>query len=664
MVNHIGTKAIIAIFLFFCLQSFAFTQNRVDSLLKELKQTKSKSSIYNQLSEATLEDSHELSMRYARQALENAESEKNIREKGVALFNIAEAFVIEYQADSAIYFYTLAIPIFKQIKDDYNTSYTLNNLGWISNEYGNFKQAIEYYLESTNYLDDEIHKDDLAHVYINIGNSHHQLGNYFTAIEYFNNSISIITTIEDKSSLPVAWNGIGLAYKYLANYDSALYYYRMLLDFDKIHGTERGIAIDHQNIGSLYFDWHQYDLAEEYYRHAWQIYKAKGTKNDVSIILNNLGKVSQARREFKQALDFYQQALAIDRETGIKSNIAIRFNNLGTVYFEMKQYTEAENYFKKSLAINDSLSQQYNKGMNYKNLGNVYMKSGNYKTAEDVLKKGLTIASETRSKNLTLSILESFAGLYKTQGRYEEAYDYFTKYAALKDSLFNENNQRALADMHAKYEVDKKDQEIILLNKQKEIETIRTKDYKRYSFLLVAGIIIISLLSIFLYRQYRSKNRAYKKLVSQNMELLKHNGNTNGQFQYDEGKISGEPSIYSLTDTKQQQLYQNLIAYLKKEKAYLREDLNITDVAKELETNAHYISEVINKQFNNNFNSLINDYRIKEACRLFSDPMNDNLTIESIGNQSGFKSKSVFNNAFKSVTGLTPSFYRKTVLKK
>jgi tetratricopeptide (TPR) repeat protein/AraC-like DNA-binding protein len=660
-VIRFGPKAIIVIFCFFYLCPFAFPQNRVDSLLNELIQTKSKSNIYNQLAEAVLENSSEQSLKYVQLALNEAKLENNILQKGVAFFNLAEVFVNQYEADSAIYYYTLALPIFKQINDDYYISYTLNNLGWISNQNGSFKQAIDYYLESLNFLDYNVYPEDLANVYVNIGNSYHQLGNYYIAIEYFNNALSIVKTSEDKSSLPFAWNGIGLAYKYLACYDSALYYYRMLLDFDKIHGTERELAIDFQNIGSIYFDWHQYNLAEEYYLHAWQIYKEKGTKNDVSFILNNLGKVNQARQEYEKALEFYQQALAIDQETGIKSNLAIRFNNLGAVYFEIKRYSEAETYFKKSLAINDSLSQLYNKGLNYKNLGNVYIKTGNYKTAENMLEKGLGIASEIGSKNLTLSILESFADLNKTQGRYEDAFDYFTKYSALKDSLFTENNQKALADMHAKYQVDEKDQQIELLNNQKEIETLRTNTFRKYLIQLVAGIFIISGLLIFLYRQYRLKNKAYKKLVSQNLELLErncdHNNFTNvimNSSLTDDNKV---------IDFKQEQLYYKLSTYFKKEKSFLREDLNINEVAKDLDTNAHYISEVINKKMNNNFNGLINEYRVKESCRLLSNPANDNLTIESIARQSGFKSKSVFNQAFKSVTGLTPSYFKKLALK-
>ena len=60
-------------------------------------------------------------------------------------------------------------------------------------------------------------------------------------------------------------------------------------------------------------------------------------------------------------------------------------------------------------------------------------------------------------------------------------------------------------------------------------------------------------------------------------------------------------------------------------------------------------------------NSIVNEYRVNEARRLLSDTENLTLTIEYIGNKAGFKSKPSFYNAFKKITGVTPSFYLKTV---
>lgn len=73
-----------------------------------------------------------------------------------------------------------------------------------------------------------------------------------------------------------------------------------------------------------------------------------------------------------------------------------------------------------------------------------------------------------------------------------------------------------------------------------------------------------------------------------------------------------------------------------------------------------YVSQAINQEYGSNFNSLLNEYRIKEACRrLGENPDYANMTIEGIAESVGFKSRTSFGALFKSVTGLSPSAYQK-----
>jgi len=88
---------------------------------------------------------------------------------------------------------------------------------------------------------------------------------------------------------------------------------------------------------------------------------------------------------------------------------------------------------------------------------------------------------------------------------------------------------------------------------------------------------------------------------------------------------------------------------------YLSNQLTIEELAKKLNTNRTYLSQIINENFSTNFNNFINKYRVKEAQRMLLEGNNKTFTIESIANSAGFHSKSSFNTAFKKLTGLTPS---------
>lgn len=102
-----------------------------------------------------------------------------------------------------------------------------------------------------------------------------------------------------------------------------------------------------------------------------------------------------------------------------------------------------------------------------------------------------------------------------------------------------------------------------------------------------------------------------------------------------------------------------LVSSMIEDKIFLKSGLNIHDLAAVLNTNSKYVSTLINQEFKVNFVTFINKYRIDEAKILLLDPKKNNVTIEAIGNESGFKSKSAFNVAFKKETGITPSMYVK-----
>ncbi|MBQ0115235.1 MAG: AraC family transcriptional regulator [Bacteroidales bacterium] len=75
---------------------------------------------------------------------------------------------------------------------------------------------------------------------------------------------------------------------------------------------------------------------------------------------------------------------------------------------------------------------------------------------------------------------------------------------------------------------------------------------------------------------------------------------------------------------------------------------------------SNYVSKVINEHFGCNFHALINDRRIKEACRRMNDTAKyDNQTLKAIAQSVGFNSYPNFVSTFRKFTGMTPSAYLK-----
>ena len=101
-----------------------------------------------------------------------------------------------------------------------------------------------------------------------------------------------------------------------------------------------------------------------------------------------------------------------------------------------------------------------------------------------------------------------------------------------------------------------------------------------------------------------------------------------------------------------------LILYVEKNKPYLERDLSIHDLSLMTGIPRHYITQVLNENYQRNFFTFINEYRVKEVIERFSDTKNSNYTILAIAFDAGFNSKTTFNSIFKQFTGSTPSEFR------
>lgn len=94
-------------------------------------------------------------------------------------------------------------------------------------------------------------------------------------------------------------------------------------------------------------------------------------------------------------------------------------------------------------------------------------------------------------------------------------------------------------------------------------------------------------------------------------------------------------------------------------KIYLDSDLILPKLAEALVYTRNQLSKIINSESGMNFFDFINFFRVEKVKDDLNNPNKDNFTILAIAYDAGFKSKATFNKVFKSITGITPSQYKK-----
>ncbi|GAA3514422.1 helix-turn-helix domain-containing protein [Aquimarina addita] len=92
--------------------------------------------------------------------------------------------------------------------------------------------------------------------------------------------------------------------------------------------------------------------------------------------------------------------------------------------------------------------------------------------------------------------------------------------------------------------------------------------------------------------------------------------------------------------------------------SFLKHNLTIIDIAEATQIHPRRISYALNNQLELNFNNFINKFRVDKAKELLRDAKFNHLSIEGIGMEVGFHTKSTFYSAFKKFEDCTPAKYR------
>jgi AraC-like DNA-binding protein len=120
-----------------------------------------------------------------------------------------------------------------------------------------------------------------------------------------------------------------------------------------------------------------------------------------------------------------------------------------------------------------------------------------------------------------------------------------------------------------------------------------------------------------------------------------------------------EPQKYkssSLSEDQRKNILDRMQTVMVERKPFLKPDFSLPDLAEQVGTTVHMLSQVINASLGKSFFEMTAEYRVNEAKRLLKERRN--VKVEEIAEQVGYNSKSSFNNAFKRITGQTPSDYR------
>ena len=359
-----------------------------------------------------------------------------------------------------------------------NKSGALNNYGVLYFTQGDYVKAVESYLKSLKIKEAINDQKGIASVYNNLGSIHDNKGNSSKALSYYLKSLKIRETLDDKKGLSISLNNVGQIYYNQGDIDKALFYFQKSYNVNSNARNGYAKAAILNNIGTIYHKKNNIPLALKYFKESMEIKEEIGDKKGIIISLNSIGGVYRDQKEYEQALEFFHKSLILSKELNNKEGLSISLNNFGNVYYLKGKFTKAKSFSQESMeiAVNS--------------------------------KKPILI----RDAAITLSKIN------KKESNWKEALKMHELYLIMRDSVSNTESEKDVIRQKATYDLEVKEQEIVLLSSQNEVQKLKIKE-NRVLMIFFSIALGLALILVFLaVKSYRDKQKINILLQKQSQE--------------------------------------------------------------------------------------------------------------------------------------------------
>jgi len=234
--------------------------------------------------------------------------------------------------------------------------------------------------------------------------------------------------------------------------------------------------------------------------------------------LNEVGNVLMAQRKYTEALSVKQQALALAQKQADVFGMASCNADMGSIHLMMDHRENALNHYLEAYRLLQRTDSEREIGILGMNISSIMSDLGRMQEAAAYLKESRRIFEKAGMKGELATCLHSYANVLQQSNPSEalrlllEAYD-------LNSQIFQENATRQIAEMQAKYETDKKQRQIELLQKNEAIQQLQIKRVRLQWYSAIGGLGLLLLLGFLLYNRYRLRIKYSDQIHQKNQEL-------------------------------------------------------------------------------------------------------------------------------------------------
>ena len=350
-----------------------------------------------------------------------------------------------------------------------------------------------------------------------IGVGNYYQGKYPEAIVYWNESLKIFETLKDDIGIANVLNNIAAAYSDLGDKEKALEYALRSLAIAEKYGDKSKIYAALITVGDIYYakkaTWSK---ALDYLLRALPLSEEVGLKNDIGVTSADIGEIYFYLNDFVKSKSYYEKSIKV---LGELPNSSYAYNGIGKIYLKGGDFNQALLYHNRALVIAEKTESKPHIVRSFQGIANVYIAEKDYPKALGYYNKASSLAEEIKATPELKDLYQEMAVAYAKNSDYKNAFKYKSLYADIKDTLYNIETDKKLGKLQFEFDLQKKEGEISLLTKDKALTALQLENQKRIRNAFAAGLGLVFLIALLIFRNYREKVKTNKILDQQKDEI-------------------------------------------------------------------------------------------------------------------------------------------------
>ena len=347
--------------------------------------------------------------------------------------------------------------------------------------------------------------------YIDVGICNINLNKMDSAIIAFEKAIPVAWLLKDTVRVARVLGNIGNVHLHKKDRVKAIDYYLQSARLWETCADQNYLPILLSNINALLDEQKEHKKAVEYGNKAVALAKKIGDGYSLVIALVNLSTTYSYLELPEKEYELLVEALPLAKKNKDLDQIATVYHNMGDHYFKQKNFSSALEKYLESYTYVKQMGNKYHLSTICSELAQVYFKLNQNGKALEYILQAEKIANEVGTRTDLKEIYKTRAEIEQKAGNYKLASEYFSKTLLVSDSLFKSETSEKIAEVEAQYQNEKKQKEIVQLEKDKQIQSLSIKQKSTLNYILIGSLVVLMILGFLVYRNLRHRQQLSKQ---------------------------------------------------------------------------------------------------------------------------------------------------------